>query len=215
MSATMQEVIAAARAGDKQQAQLLLAQYIQANPDDPQGWYLMSQMVDSKARRAAYLSKTLALDPYHERAWAEFYSLPTDVIAKLEASQESSTGEPAAVEATAAALAEEAPDWVGAPADDPEPAVAAAVAAAAVAPPEGVTEAPIIVNEPAPRVQRVTTTPPPQPVYEADAAIPEYQPVHSPAPKKKSNTGLSVLLGLLILATLVVLFYLIYLVISG
>ena len=63
MTATLQEAIAAARDGDTERAQLLAAEVVQDNPDDANAWYLLSQLVESDGRRAAYLSKTLALDP--------------------------------------------------------------------------------------------------------------------------------------------------------
>ena len=70
MTATLQEAIAAVRRGETERAQLLTAEVIRENPDDANAWYLLSQLVDSDARRAAYLSKALALDPTHERARA-------------------------------------------------------------------------------------------------------------------------------------------------
>lgn len=83
MTATLQEAIAAARDGDTERAQLLAAEVVQDNPDDANAWYLLSQLVDSDARRAAYLSKTLTLDPSHARARAEFDALPTEASAVL------------------------------------------------------------------------------------------------------------------------------------
>ena len=74
MSTTLHEAIAAVRAGEMGRAQLLAADIVRENPDDPNGWYLLSQIVDSDARRAAYLGKTLALDPHHARARVEFDS---------------------------------------------------------------------------------------------------------------------------------------------
>lgn len=41
----------------------LARQVIRENPDDANAWYLLSQLVDSDARRAAYLSKALAPNP--------------------------------------------------------------------------------------------------------------------------------------------------------
>jgi cobalamin biosynthesis Mg chelatase CobN len=201
MSATMQEAIAAARAGDKQQAQLLLSQYIQANPNDAQGWYLMSQLVDSKARRAAYLSKTLAINPWHERAWAEYYSLPTEVINALESAQSGQPVQPAP--------RSQAPDWV-----------APAVATAAV--PATVTESPS-------RVQRVTSSEAvaaatvaaevaPEPVPAAAEPVAAASAIDAPAretPAASGNSGLTTLLIVLIVATLLVLAFLVYLLLQG
>jgi len=83
MTSTLQEAIAAARAGDMARAQMLAADVVSETPNDPNGWYLLSQLVESDARRAAYLSKTLALAPDHPRARAEFAALPPALVADL------------------------------------------------------------------------------------------------------------------------------------
>jgi hypothetical protein len=76
MTTTLQDAIAAARAGEMERAQLITADVIRDNPDDPNAWYLLSQLVDSDARRAVYLAKTLELDPNHPRARQEYDELP-------------------------------------------------------------------------------------------------------------------------------------------
>jgi len=68
MNSLLQDAINATKAGNKKEAQLLLAQNLKENPDDVQSWYLLSMLVDSKEKQALYLSKTLALDPRHEKA---------------------------------------------------------------------------------------------------------------------------------------------------
>lgn len=83
MTTTLHDVIAAARAGDTQRAQLLATDIVRANPDDANAWYLLSQLVESDARRAAYLSKAVALDPHHARASLEFNALPAALAATL------------------------------------------------------------------------------------------------------------------------------------
>ncbi len=83
MTATLQDAIAAVRAGETERAQLLAAEVIRDNPDDANAWYLLSQMVDSDARRAIYLHKALALEPEHSRARAEFDALPAAAVASL------------------------------------------------------------------------------------------------------------------------------------
>ena len=83
MSSTLHEAIAAARAGDNARAQIIAADLVREDPDDPNGWYLLSQLVDSDARRAAYLGKTLALDPDHARARIEFDALPPALVNDL------------------------------------------------------------------------------------------------------------------------------------
>jgi hypothetical protein len=76
MTTTLQDAIAAARAGEMERAHLITADVIRDNPDDPNAWYLLSQLVDSDARRAVYLAKTLELDPDHPRARQEYDELP-------------------------------------------------------------------------------------------------------------------------------------------
>ena len=83
MSNILHDAIAAARAGDMERAQQLAAENVRQQPDDANAWYLLSQLVDSDARRAAYLGKALALDPHHARARIEFDALPAAVVADL------------------------------------------------------------------------------------------------------------------------------------
>ena len=54
MTDTLQDAIAAVRAGDPERAQLIAVDIVRANPDDANAWYLLSQLVDSDARRAAW-----------------------------------------------------------------------------------------------------------------------------------------------------------------
>jgi len=68
MNALLQDAINETRAGNKKEAQLLLAQNLKENPDDAQSWYLLSMLVDSDEKQAVYLSKALTLDPEHEKA---------------------------------------------------------------------------------------------------------------------------------------------------
>lgn len=139
MTATLKEAIAAVRAGDIEDAQLLVADIIESNPDDPQAWYLMSQIVDSPARRAAYLHKTLELDPSHERARAEFSRLPPELTAQLAGVGALATAEAVSpAEPAAEAVAPPPPEWLrplGAEAVSPLPA--ATTPPVAPAPPDG------------------------------------------------------------------------------
>jgi hypothetical protein len=80
MTTTLLDAIAAARAGEAERAQLITAEVIRNNPDDPNAWYLLSQLVDSDSRRAVYLAKTLSLAPDHPRARAEYDQLPPGLI---------------------------------------------------------------------------------------------------------------------------------------
>ena len=83
MSNILHDAIAAARAGDMERAQQLAAENVRQQPDDANAWYLLSELVDSDARRAAYLGKALALDPHHARARIEFDALPAAITADL------------------------------------------------------------------------------------------------------------------------------------
>jgi tetratricopeptide (TPR) repeat protein len=75
MNQILQQAIDATRAGDKQEAQRQLAQLLKENPDETQAWYLLSLLVESKQQQLAYLGKTLALDPNHEKALERLESL--------------------------------------------------------------------------------------------------------------------------------------------
>ncbi len=68
MDVRLQQAIVAARAGDLESAQLLLAEAIRHNPEEANAWFLLSLLVDSADRRARYLEKTLNLQPEHALA---------------------------------------------------------------------------------------------------------------------------------------------------
>ena len=205
MTATLQDAVAAARAGDTQQAQLLTFQVLQNDPNNANGWYLMSQLVESEARRTAYLRKTLELDPNHPRAAAEFEALGLEPVAEaapvLEAaeppvsiaSDEDYAAYSALFETPAARDVEAVPPAAGAQAPperlqplSPEPVAPAATAG----PAHGETG-----------VEPVAVTSPP--------AVRSRKPAKRR--RKKTNQALSLLLGILIFLTLVVLGVLVYL----
>lgn len=156
MTATLQEAIAAVRRGETERAQLLTAEVIRDNPDDANAWYLLSQLVDSDTRRAAYLSKTLALDPTHERAQAE---LGVGPVAGTSQPETVAVFEPAVTEVEVTAVA--APEWLQPL--SPEPAPAAEV----IAPPVTV----VAPTQPAPARPRPTTPPPPPPRQQGNSAL--------------------------------------------
>lgn len=58
----------AARSGQKKEAQYLLTQVLQDDPNEVQAWFLLSHLVDSEGKQVAYLKKVVALDPTHEKA---------------------------------------------------------------------------------------------------------------------------------------------------
>lgn len=193
MSTSLDQAVAAAKKGNTDKAQHLLAGYLATTPDDDQAWYLMSQLVDSNARRAVYLGKTLALNPWHERAWAEFYSLPPDVINMLESSATSTPAATEAVGATAAAAtvttvtAEAAlPDWLQPVAGDQPIAV------------QSVSSETSKGSAPGPDEFDLTG-------HETDS-VEELQ---------EGNQSLTIVLTLLLIATIGVLSYLVYLLLQG
>ena len=75
MTQKLQQAIQLARQGDKQKAQYLLTQTLQEEPENTQAWYLLSLLVDSEAKQAAYLQRVLALDPAHEKAQSRLSGL--------------------------------------------------------------------------------------------------------------------------------------------
>ena len=78
MDDKLKEAIAAVRTGNKRAAQQQLTTLLDEDPTQVQGWYLLSLLVDSPQKQAAYLGKTLALNPHHEKA--------REQLAELEAS---------------------------------------------------------------------------------------------------------------------------------
>jgi hypothetical protein len=256
MTTTLQDVIAAARAGDTKRAQLLAAGVVRENPDDANAWYLLSQLVDSDARRAAYLSKALALDPNHARASIEFNALPADLTADLAPAAKISAAALPAVEMPAEPAAATTLVSVPAAAFPPgavagdEAIVTVAVAGAAdaagavaegTAPVVVATAAPELIGVDSPLMSTGSDVPglgqplSPEAVHvgatagaaEAAAVSAEYsrpqaprpaprpaagRPVAAPAERRNGGNGaLTILFALLVILTLVVLGFLIYL----
>jgi hypothetical protein len=81
MNQKLQQAIQAARVGDNKKAQYLLSQTLQEDPEEVQAWYLLSLLVDSEAKQTAYLQRTLALDPTHEKAQARLVELTAPAVA--------------------------------------------------------------------------------------------------------------------------------------
>lgn len=189
MTSTLSDAIAAVRAGEPERAQLLAAEVVRDNPNDPNGWYLLSQLVESDARRAAYLGKTLAIDPDHPRARAEFAALPPSLVGELAAPlQPVEAGAPSVAAVAVADLSDE---------DTPTTTIVTAPDAPGwLQPlsPEPVAVAPAAVAE----------TPKP--------AASRPRPAAAPARKRNGgNQALSIMLILLGLLTVLVLAFLIYL----
>ncbi len=223
---TLQEAISAARAGDSERAQLLTADVIQRDPDDAQAWYLLSQLVESDARRAAYLRKTLALDPGHVRAQAELDELSPDLFDTQPIVVEAAAGT-AVVEESVPPIewvAEEPAEVVEAVAPDVEPVAPAVEPLTTTVWEESpAQEAPVEVAYATTAESSVAVDSSPLPV--ASVAVPPAEPVAvapppaAPAiyaepaggPPKRGNQGLALLLGVLVFLTLIVLAFLIYL----
>ena len=68
MNEQFQQAVVASRAGQIKEAQFLLAQSLQDEPENANAWLLLSQLVDSEEKKQAYLAKAVALDPDHELA---------------------------------------------------------------------------------------------------------------------------------------------------
>ncbi|MCB9446253.1 MAG: hypothetical protein H6669_18645 [Ardenticatenaceae bacterium] len=68
MNEKLQQAILAARNGQETEAQMLLTQVLKENPDETQAWFLLSTLVDSESKKAAYLGKVLTLEPEHQMA---------------------------------------------------------------------------------------------------------------------------------------------------
>lgn len=199
MSATLQDAINAARGGDTEQALWLAADVARQHPDDANAWYLLSQLVDSDARRAAYLSKTLALNPGHERARVELAALPPEVTAALVGgpplSAVEAVAEPEPVVATTAesgqvAAGDGVPDWLRPLGAEPVQATPEAVAPEEPAQPAAAARPPV-------QQKPKRKTPPP------------------PPPRRRGNQALTFLLVLLVLLTLAVLVFLGFLLLTG
>ena len=204
MTATLQEAIAAGREGDTERALLLAAEVAEADPQDANAWYLLSQLVDSDARRAAYLSKALAIDPTHARAREEFTALPPALAESLGAS-----GVMAVPQTTLPAVESvlEPP-----PAEAPGDISVAPVAADVSAVPEWLRPlgAEAVEAKPVPPAYELAPAPPPAPARPA----PKPRKAPPPPPRKRGNQALSFLLILLALLTVVVLVFLAYLLLA-
>ncbi len=208
MTASLQDAIAAVRAGETERAQLLAAEVIRDNPDDANAWYLLSQLVDSDARRAVYLHKALALEPEHSRARAEFDALPATAVASLWGAD---VPQPVATEAVATeVVATEvmATEVVALPVEVFEESAAAEAEARPEAPPEWLRP---LSPEPVPTTATAAT---PTPVVEAPPASAPARPRQTPPPpppRRQNNGALTALLVILLLLTLAVLAVLAYL----
>ena len=88
--------MAAARAGQKKEAQFLLTQVLQNDPQNVNAWFLLSHLVDSGQKQISYLEKVVALDPGHQKAAERLVEL-TGMVS-TPAAAEPAVAQPPAVE---------------------------------------------------------------------------------------------------------------------
>ncbi len=228
MDEKLKEAIETVRRGDKQTAQRQLTQLLDENPEQVQGWYLLSLLVDSPQKQATYLSKTLALNPQHEKASEQLAALqasgrlapttqanePLDVIAQADTEalpdwlQEASGESPV----TAVKIAQEQnvatavpntdlPDWLKEPAAlETEPSAGAKVT----------DDDPTLVGQTA------------ESASESDKMVATLkQTLAKPKPtkakvrsSKQSTRNLNIVLGLLVTLAIIVMMVLVYLLLS-
>lgn len=110
MDDKLKEAITAVREGDTKAAQRQLTKLLDENPQQVQGWYLLSLLVDSPQKQAAYLSKTLALNPGHEKAKEQLAALrATGSLAPTSTIQEKDS---VSLDVVAQADSDQLPDWL-------------------------------------------------------------------------------------------------------
>jgi len=230
MDEKLKEAIAAARIGDKETAQRQLTELLDEDPQQVQGWYLLSLLVDSPQKQAAYLSKTLALNPDHEKAKEQLAALqaaetlaPTtttakktsqsmDVLAQSETDElpdwlqevggsSESTAVPVKSAEETAVPNEELPDWLKEPVELTETA----------SPIEAVEESPTVVGKTA-----EPTTKPDKVAAELKKTLdkPQQKPPKTTRTAKQSTRNLNILLGLLVTLAVIVMIVLAYLLLS-
>jgi hypothetical protein len=68
MNQHLKQAIAAARAGKKPQAKVLLARVIKDEPENVNAWFLLSSLADTEEQKIQHLQKVLELQPGHPAA---------------------------------------------------------------------------------------------------------------------------------------------------
>lgn len=232
MDEKLKEAIAAVRTGDKREAQRQLTTLLQEDPEQVQGWYLLSLLVDSPQKQAAYLSKTLALNPNHEKAREQLAALQASgnlgpTAPSLEAMDES-------FDLVTQADTDALPDWLIDANDEDEPEITAvphlpeetivpnetlpdwlkepaAVKAKPAAPTAIIEEEPTVVGQKA-----EGTTRPDHVVADLKKTLDKPSAKRAaPVPKNKTSTrNLNILLGMLVIIALIVIVLLAYLLLS-
>ena len=116
MSEKLQQAIAATRAGDKREAQQLLADALEENPNDEHAWFLLGNLVDSPEKRKAYLGQALAINPQNAKAKQQFGQVQREIAATPVMARNAEV-EIDAIDDEAAA---DMPDWLDDSASDEE-----------------------------------------------------------------------------------------------
>ena len=230
MDEKLKEAIAAVRMGDKETAQRQLTDLLEEDPKQVQGWYLLSLLVDSPQKQAAYLSKTLALNPDHAKAKtqlaalqaagtlastttiAEETSQPMDVLAQSETDElpdwlreaggESETPAiPAAQAEETAVPAEDLPDWLKEPAALPD-------ASSSTRP---VEDQPTVVGktaEPVSKPDKIAAD------LQKTLDRPQQKQTKAARTAKQNTRNLNIVLGLLVTLAVIIIILLAYLLLS-
>ncbi len=230
MDHRLKEAITAARTGDKVGAQRQLAELLNDDPEQAQGWYLLSLLVDSPQKQAAYLSKTLSLSPNHENARKQLDALQAEARLAPTTAQAVDTSEP--MDVLAQSETDELPDWLRE--EEAEPRVTA-VPAQPVAETTGATEplpewlkepaAPTHVRPPAETVEESPTIvgKTAEPASKSDKIVEDLKKTLPTTPAirpqavrsaKQSARNLNIILGVLVTIAIVVIFLLAYLLLT-
>jgi len=84
MNQHLKQAIAAARAGKKPQAKVLLARVIKDEPENVNAWFLLSSLADTEEQKIQHLEKVLELQPNHPAAAEQLADLGVTVPEAVE-----------------------------------------------------------------------------------------------------------------------------------
>lgn len=108
MSDKVQQAITATRAGQKREAQQLLAEALEENPNNEHAWFLLGNLVDSPEKRKAYLGKVLAINPAYEKARQQYAQVQQQIERSSNWAETPGKGMETAVAEELSAV----PDWL-------------------------------------------------------------------------------------------------------
>ncbi|VAW42784.1 hypothetical protein MNBD_CHLOROFLEXI01-99 [hydrothermal vent metagenome] len=227
MNDKLKEAIQTVQAGDKQEAQRQLTELLEDNPQQVQGWYLLSLLVDSPQKQAAYLSKTLALNPQHLKAKEQLEALQTG--GSLAATTTIEENEQTPLTVVKQSETDALPDWLSegadalTPVEEPESDEETAVSNETL--PEWLkepaalgTDLPETTEEAQTAVGQTTKS-----TSEPDKAIPNLKQPSPQSPSKPTKASrsapqnarsLNVILGILVILAIIVMVVLAYLLLS-